>query len=68
MSQAISLRAMRVNRGISADQLAEKCGVNRTTITDWERGFRFPNVPKILKLEAALNCRFDDIRWNVAAN
>lgn len=64
-NEPISLRAMRIDRGFSLRDLAKKCGVNPETIASWERGNSFPNVPYIIKLEGALACRFDDIRWNV---
>lgn len=34
----ITLKAARVNAGLSQDGLAEKLGVSRKTITDWELG------------------------------
>lgn len=63
MSERISLKAMRVNRGLTISQVAEACEVHPDTIIQWEAGKRFPNVPRILKLQECLQCRFDDIRW-----
>ena len=65
MSERISLKAMRVNRGLTIQQMADACKVHPDPIIQWEAGKRFPNVPKILALQECLHCRFDDIRWVV---
>ena len=65
MSEPITLKAMRVNRGLTIQQMADACKVHPDTIIQWEAGKRFPNVPKILALQECLHCRFDDIRWVV---
>ena len=65
MSEPITLKAMRVNRGLTIPQVADACKVHPDTIIQWEAGKRFPNVPKILALQECLRCHFDDIRWNV---
>lgn len=65
MSEPITLKAMRVNRGLTIQQVADACNVHPATIIQWEAGKQFPNVKKILSLQSCLRCHFDDIRWNV---
>lgn len=36
----ITLEAARVNTGLTQEQLAEKMGVSRQTVIDWENGKR----------------------------
>ena len=36
----ITTKAARVNAGLTQDELAEKMGVSRSTVIDWENGKR----------------------------
>lgn len=40
MSRKISMKAARVNAGLTQDEMAEKMGVSRRMIIDWEAGKR----------------------------
>lgn len=57
MSQvfADALRALRVEKGYSQQQLADKIVVNRSTIAKWESGSRLPDLDMIHHLANALN-------------
>ena len=37
--------ALRQRLGLSQEQLAEQCGVNRTAVCHWESGIRSPSGP-----------------------
>lgn len=37
--------ALRQRLGLSQEQLAEQCGVNRTAVCHWESGIRHPSGP-----------------------
>ena len=43
----ISLPAARVNAGLTQEQAAEKIGVTRQTIINWEKGKVAPRVPEM---------------------
>ena len=40
----ITLEAARVNAGLTQKDVADKMGVNRTTIMSWESGKTLPNI------------------------
>lgn len=52
---AQNLRAARVERGVSQQRLAVLCGMNRTEISLFERGYRSPRLDMILHLARALD-------------
>ena len=47
---AVRLRALRKEAGLTQQQLADKLGTKRTSITNWETGARFPDVKHALSL------------------
>lgn len=52
---AETLRALRVEKGYSQQQLADKIVVNRSTVAKWESGSRLPDIDMIHHLANALN-------------
>ena len=65
MSKQMTLRSIRVDRVLTVPAVAEACGVHPDTVWAWETGKRFPNVPKIIKLQECLHCHFEDIKWRI---
>lgn len=55
----ISLKAARVNAGLSQSDAAKKIGVAVSTLRNWESGKTFPNQPKIEKMCEVYNIPFD---------
>ena len=57
MSQvfAETLRNLRMGKGLSQQQLAEKVFVNRSTIAKWEAGSRLPDMDMIHRLAKAFD-------------
>lgn len=58
---AISLKAARVNVGLSQKEAAEKIGVSVDALGKWERGVCVPNIRYIPKIEAAYRMKYDQI-------
>lgn len=57
------LKEIRINKGLSRRELAEKSGVNEQTIVALESGKNDPNEAKIstlIKLAKALHCKARD--------
>jgi len=50
-----AVRGIRKQRGISQESLALICGLDRTYISDIERGARNPSLTNIFKIAAALD-------------
>lgn len=60
-----SLMKLRVLRGISQQQLAERLGVSRKTVGEWERGDRVPSIRRLLPLAEALGVPVDVVITSV---
>ena len=48
---ALTLRAARINKGLSRQEAAKLLGVGVSTIGNYERGVSYPDVPVIQKME-----------------
>lgn len=58
---ALTLKALRVNKGLTQDQAAEYLDVTPDTLSNWENGRSFPNVPSINKITKLYDVSYDDI-------
>lgn len=58
---ALTLKALRVNKGLTQDQAAEYLDVTPDTLSNWENGRSFPNVPNINKITKLYEVSYDDI-------
>lgn len=58
---AITLKAARVNAGLTQAQAAEQIGVSKEVISNWERGRSFPKIPNIKKIEEAYGMSYADL-------
>lgn len=61
--RAMSLRAWRVDCGLTSEQVASQIGVNRGTIERWESGKSSPTYPQLIRLCEIYNCTPDDVRF-----
>ncbi len=59
------LKALRIERGMTARDLADKIGVSYTTIYRWENGDRIPDGFNMGKLMNVLGIRMKDIISNI---
>ena len=53
------LADLRVRKGLTQQQLAEKMGVHRTLIVRWESGQVFPSMENIKKLSKIFHIKID---------
>lgn len=60
-TMAMTLKALRVNAGIDQETAASKLGIKARTLSSWENGKTFPNVPQIMKIEKLYNVNYNDI-------
>ncbi|TCS77271.1 helix-turn-helix transcriptional regulator [Pectinatus cerevisiiphilus] len=51
----------RLRLGLTQKQLADKIGVDRTTVGKWELGISIPRIEKLLILAKTLDCSIEDI-------
>jgi DNA-binding XRE family transcriptional regulator len=57
----ITLAAARVNAGFNQEQAAEKLGVSRQTIRNWEKGKVAPRVPEMYAISSVYNIPQENI-------
>lgn len=57
----ITLKAARVNAGMTQQVAAEKLEVSLSTLKNWENGITFPNQPNIMRLCDLYGVTYDDI-------
>jgi transcriptional regulator with XRE-family HTH domain len=51
-----NIRALRAQRGLTQEALAEKASLDPTYISGIERGVRNPGIKNIARIAKALNC------------
>lgn len=57
----ITLRAARVNAGMSQKIAAQKIGIAVDTLGKYERGLSFPDVPIIQRIEEVYGVSYKDL-------
>ena len=56
-----ALARLRMERGLTQGQLAEKAGCYSKDISRWETGVCKPGTVSLIKLAAALDCTIDEL-------
>lgn len=59
----ITLKAARVNKGLTQAEAADLVGVSVETIQNWESSKSFPNVVQLKKIEQAYGVSYDNIKF-----
>ena len=57
----LTLKAARVNVGLTQADAGKLIGVSPDVISNWERYVSFPDVTQLPKIEKAYNVKYDDI-------
>lgn len=60
----ITLKAARVNAGLTQEEAASALGISRRTISRYETGQSMPDVETIKKIEALYNLSYNDILFS----
>lgn len=55
------LQALRKNRGLTQEELAESIFVSRTAISKWESGRGYPNIDSLKELSSFFSVSIDDL-------
>ena len=58
--EKITIRAARVNAGMTQTQVAAVCNVNPATVSRWESGKAFPNGLELMGLAYLYGVKVDD--------
>lgn len=64
MTFAEKLKSMRKQSGMSQEKLAEKIGVSRQAITQWENNSGIPDIENMLALSSLFNVSVDELLSN----
>ena len=60
-SEMTNLKIMRIRRGMTQRELAEKVGIEFHAISAYEKGWRFPRRDILARLAETLECDIKDI-------
>ena len=58
---AITLKAARINKQMKQAEAAHALGVSIDTLSNWENGKTFPDVPQIIKIEQLYGVLYGDL-------
>lgn len=56
-----TLKAVRVMRGYTQEEAARLIGISHDTLSNYERGKSFPDVPIIKKIEEVYKVSYNDL-------
>ena len=56
-----NLKKIRKDNNLSQEQLAEKLGVSRQSVSKWENGEAYPEMDKVLQLCKMFNLNIDEL-------
>lgn len=59
----ISLRAARINAGLTQKEASAHLGISNKTLLNWEKGVTFPNTNMILKICKLYGVSFDNLNF-----
>jgi hypothetical protein len=57
----ISLKAARINAGLTQKAAAKKIGVSPDTLANYEKGVSFPDIPVIMRIEKTYGVEYADL-------
>lgn len=60
---AMTLKALRVNKGLDQKSAAEALGITPETLSRWEQGKSYPNVKQITQIEKLYSVTYSDINF-----
>lgn len=61
MKKKLIIKALREDRKIKQQELADMIGINRTYLSAIETGAILPTIDTLLKISRALNCEYTDL-------
>ena len=61
MNLSENLKKIRKDNNLSQEQLADKLGVSRQSVSKWESGLAYPEMDKMLQLCKLFNLNIDEL-------
>ena len=59
----MTLKAIRINKQLSQDEAAKLIGISSDTLSNYERGKSFPDIPVLKKIEEVYETRYYSINF-----
>ena len=59
----MTLKAIRINKQLSQEEAAKKIGISPDTLSNYERGKSFPDIPILKKIEETYNVSYENINF-----
>lgn len=56
-----SLKAMRIERAITQEQLAKKLNISLKTVSHWETGYTEPSITQLIAIADLYSVSLDDL-------
>ncbi|MFM1572609.1 XRE family transcriptional regulator [Helcococcus ovis] len=63
MTKKYTLKALRVNKGLSTLEASKWLNVSEPTLISWEKGRTFPKVNKLPEIEKLYGISYDSINF-----
>lgn len=60
----ITLKALRVNKGLTQEKTAKDLEISVETWANYENGKTFPDVPMIQRIEKYFNVKYENINFS----
>lgn len=58
-----SLKAIRINKGVTQEQAAKGIGISVETLANYEKGLTYPDIPTLKRIEKYYEVKYDDINF-----
>ena len=68
MLEKFSLKALRVNAGMTVKEAAKELEIHEQTLISWEKGKTYPTVADIPKIEKLYGVTYDHIEFFLQNN
>ena len=59
----MTLKAIRVNKGLSQEDAAKAIGISEDTLSNYERGKTYPDIPVLKKIEEVYETSYENINF-----
>jgi transcriptional regulator with XRE-family HTH domain len=59
----LTLKAIRINRRLSQEEASKLIGISTDTLSNYERGKSFPDIPILKKIEEIYGVSYDNINF-----
>lgn len=59
----LTLKAIRINKKMSQEEAAKLIGISTDTLSNYERGKSFPDIPILKKIEEVYEIKYENINF-----